>query len=76
MVNMNTGLLSSESNSGLYPGHVHMGPEFNKPRDHLMDFQADNGGFFRFNPDDLQVKLKINLDILSHLTGSRLLKNV
>ncbi|KAG2289286.1 hypothetical protein Bca52824_048890 [Brassica carinata] len=54
MVNMNTGLLSSESNSGLYPGHVHMGPEFNKPRDHLMDFQADNGGFFRFNPDDLQ----------------------
>ncbi|CAN6825801.1 unnamed protein product [Brassica oleracea] len=54
MVNMNTGLLSSESNSGLYPGHVHMGPEFNKPRDHLMDFQADNGGFFWFNPDDLQ----------------------
>ncbi|KAF3580418.1 hypothetical protein DY000_02029660 [Brassica cretica] len=59
MVNMNTGLLSSESNSGLYPGHVHMGPEFNKPRDHLMDFQADNGGFFRFNPDDLQSHLVV-----------------
>ncbi|XP_018436339.1 uncharacterized protein LOC108808729 [Raphanus sativus] len=54
MVNMNTELFSSESNSGLYPGRVHMGPEFNKPRDQLMNFQADNGGLFRFNPEYLQ----------------------
>ncbi|XP_048636694.1 zinc finger protein CONSTANS-LIKE 9-like [Brassica napus] len=54
MVNMNTSLLSSDSNSGLYPGYVHPGSEFNKPYDQLLDFQADNGGLFRFNPDDLQ----------------------
>ncbi|KAG2327824.1 hypothetical protein Bca52824_010552 [Brassica carinata] len=54
MVNMNTGILSSESSSSLYPGHVQMGPEFNKPSDLLMDFQADNGGLFRFNLEDLQ----------------------
>ncbi|CAH2059618.1 unnamed protein product [Thlaspi arvense] len=62
MVNMSSGLLSSENNSGLFPGNIHLGPEFNKPRDQLMDFQADNGGLFSpnsikhiFNPGDLQV---------------------
>ncbi|CAH8389374.1 unnamed protein product [Eruca vesicaria subsp. sativa] len=51
MLNMNTGLLSSESYSGLYPGHVHMGPEFSKLGDQLMDFQADNSGLFRTGRD-------------------------
>ncbi|CAF2289134.1 BnaA04g19400D [Brassica napus] len=59
---MSTGLLSSDNSSGLYPGHIHLGPDFNKPRDQLMDFQTDNGGLFCpdsikgiFNPGDLQV---------------------
>ncbi|WZZ55115.1 hypothetical protein YC2023_055222 [Brassica napus] len=58
---MSTGLLSSDNSSGLYPGHIHLGPDFNKPRDQLMDFQTDNGGLFCpdsikgiFNPGDLQ----------------------
>jgi len=59
---MSTGLLSAESNLGYLPGNIHVGSEINKPHDPLMDFQADNGGFFcpdsikrMFNPEDLQV---------------------
>ncbi|VYS54310.1 unnamed protein product [Arabidopsis thaliana] len=58
---MSTGLLSAESNLGYLPGNIHVGSEINKPHDPLMDFQADNGGFFcpdsikrMFNPEDLQ----------------------
>ncbi|CAN8315894.1 unnamed protein product [Cochlearia groenlandica] len=62
MVNMNTGLLSSDSNSGLFTGNIHLGTDFNKPpHDQFMDFQADNGGFFGidsikhiYNPGDFQ----------------------
>ncbi|KAL1206159.1 Zinc finger protein CONSTANS-LIKE 4 [Cardamine amara subsp. amara] len=61
MMNMSTGLLSSECNSGLFSGNIHLGSEINKPHDQLMDFQADNGGLFCpdsikriFNPGDLQ----------------------
>ena len=73
---MSTGLLSSDNSSSLYPGHIHLGPDFNKPRDQLMDFQTDNGGLFCpdsikgiFNPGDLQVKLKTNFSFLLHLSG-------
>ncbi|XP_024003904.1 uncharacterized protein LOC18028024 isoform X2 [Eutrema salsugineum] len=61
MMNMSTGLLSSGSNSGLFPENIHLGSEFNKPHDQWMDFQADNGGLLCpnsikhiFNPGDLQ----------------------
>ncbi|KAJ4903500.1 CCT motif family protein [Raphanus sativus] len=57
MANMSTGLLSSDNSSGLYPG-----PDTNKPRDQLMNFQTDNGGLFCpdsikgiFSPEHLQV---------------------
>ncbi|RID61956.1 hypothetical protein BRARA_E01059 [Brassica rapa] len=70
MVNMNTSLLSSDSNTSLYPSYVHLGSEFNKPYDQLLDFQADNGGLFRFNPDDLQLFVEKALNSIenrSHL---------
>ncbi|KAL0740607.1 hypothetical protein Bca4012_082120 [Brassica carinata] len=57
MGNMSSGLLSADNGSGLYPG-----PDTNKPRDQLMNFQTDNGGLFCpdsikgiLNPEDLQV---------------------
>ncbi|VVB07262.1 unnamed protein product [Arabis nemorensis] len=58
MVNMNTGLLSSDTNSSVFPN---LRSEINKPHDQFMDFQADNGGLFCtdsikriLNPGDLQ----------------------
>ncbi|KFK31055.1 hypothetical protein AALP_AA6G062400 [Arabis alpina] len=61
MVNMNTGLLASDTNSSFFPGSINMRSEINKPHDQFMDFQADNGGFFCpdfikriYNPGDLQ----------------------